>query len=121
MKFKDILTLILEHTGSDILKVAIKKDGKVYPSNSIWETHYDIYDRFNIKSKDDYEFGFITPSGVYLNRTQAFDWVKNYTPVIFNNYVKVISKSKPSQPEYGYENQLESIGYRKALGIEKYK
>jgi hypothetical protein len=114
MNFRQILESLVENTNPDILKVAIKR-GQFRNVGNLFDTHYDLLDRY--PQKGDYEFGFVTPAGRYLNRKDALEWVKEYTPEIYKEYQKVIKKAKPQHPEFGYGEELESVGYRKALGI----
>lgn len=115
MKFKQILEILLENTNADILKVAIKDDGVIH-KGSLYDTHYNILDRY--KCSDSKVMGFISSTGKFLNRTQALEWIKTYTPLIYRQYIKIVKKAKLQHPEFGYETELESTGYRKALGIE---
>jgi hypothetical protein len=115
--FKLILEQLFNKTYAKVLKVAIGKDGRVKHIGNLYDTHYELLDK-HPQDSEDYVLGFATPSGTeFLTRKQALRWIKEETPEIYKEYIKIISKAKPPEPEYGYKDELESIGYRKALGI----
>ena len=115
--FKLILEKLIENINADVLRIAIKHKNGI-EKGRLYDTHYNLVDKLNLNSTDERDYGFITPKGLYLNRKDSLKWIKQYTPEIYKEYVKLIKKAKPQEPEFGYNDELESVGYRKALGIE---
>jgi hypothetical protein len=120
MKFREILEQLIENTHPDILKVALKHPNGLLKGN-LYDTHYDLLDRIVLHKDAERDYGFIDTKGKYYTRVEALVWVKAHTPEIYKEYLKVIKKARPQDTEFGYSNGLESVGYRKALGIEEYK
>jgi len=115
--FRLILERLLESTGADVLKPAIKHAHGI-KRGQLFDTHYTLVDALKLTADDEREYGFVTSTGDYLNRVDALNWVCVRTPEIYKEYLKVIKKARPQDTEFGYSNGLESVGYRKALGIE---
>ncbi len=72
------------NSGSLTLRPAVKKGEKIYSLNKDKTTHDDIIRAKSLGLKaTDNERGFIDPSGKWLDRTQAMDYLSKSKPALF--------------------------------------